>query len=154
VSVSSRLTIKEDLKEDLSWIRLVRIGRLVNDWIGMSCISIVLWKSRGIVRGNRLILQLILDRSTSLFSGELPEYTRMKTQKIDTLSEQNARQLLGCAVIDTKDEKIGTMEGLWIDFSTHQIAFIGVRSSLFISKRSNCSGRQRSCSGGSQGCRG
>ena len=54
----------------------------------------------------------------------------MKAQKIDTLSEQNARQLLGCAVIDAKGEKIGAMEGLWIDFSTHQIAFIGVRSSL------------------------
>ena len=54
----------------------------------------------------------------------------MKTRKVDTLSEQNARQLLGCAVLDARGEKIGTIEGLWIDFSTHQIAFIGVRSSL------------------------
>jgi sporulation protein YlmC with PRC-barrel domain len=51
----------------------------------------------------------------------------MKTRKVDTLSELNARQLLGCAVLDAKGEKIGAMEGLWIDFSTHQIAFIVVR---------------------------
>jgi sporulation protein YlmC with PRC-barrel domain len=54
----------------------------------------------------------------------------MNTRKLDALNEQNARQLLGCAVLDAKGEKIGTMEGLWIDFSTHQIAFIGVKSSL------------------------
>lgn len=54
----------------------------------------------------------------------------MKTRKVDTLREQNARQLLGSAVLDARGEKIGTMEGLWIDFSTHQIAFIGVKSSL------------------------
>ena len=54
----------------------------------------------------------------------------MKTRKVDTLGEQNARQLLGCAVLEARGEKIGTMEGLWIDFSTHQIAFIGVRCSM------------------------
>lgn len=54
----------------------------------------------------------------------------MKKRKLDTFSEQNARQLLGCAALDARGEEIGTMEGLWIDFSTRQIAFIGVKTSL------------------------
>jgi hypothetical protein len=55
----------------------------------------------------------------------------MKTRKLDTLSAQDARQILGCVVLDASGDKIGTMQGFWIDFSTHQIAFIGVKSSLF-----------------------
>jgi sporulation protein YlmC with PRC-barrel domain len=54
----------------------------------------------------------------------------MKTQKLDTLSERDVKQLLRCVVLDDSGEIIGTMEGLWIDFSTHQVAFIGVKSSL------------------------
>lgn len=55
---------------------------------------------------------------------------QMKTQKFDTLTEEEARKLVGYIVIDASGEIIGTMQGLWIDFSTKQIAYIGVKSSL------------------------
>ncbi|HYY28287.1 MAG TPA: PRC-barrel domain-containing protein [Chthoniobacterales bacterium] len=55
----------------------------------------------------------------------------MKTRKLDTLSAQDASKLLRCIVLDASGEKIGTMQGFWIDFSTHQIAFIGVKSGSF-----------------------
>jgi PRC-barrel domain len=54
----------------------------------------------------------------------------MKTRKFDALSEQDARELLRCVVLDASGDIIGTMDGLRIDFSTHQIAYIGVKSSL------------------------
>jgi sporulation protein YlmC with PRC-barrel domain len=55
-------------------------------------------------------------------------YFYMNAQRLDTLSEQHARKFLKCRVIDDRGEIIGTVHGLWIDFSTKQIAYIGVRT--------------------------
>jgi sporulation protein YlmC with PRC-barrel domain len=52
----------------------------------------------------------------------------MNAQRLDTLNEQRARNILKCRVIDDFGEMIGTVHGFWIDFSTKQIAYIGIRT--------------------------
>ena len=52
----------------------------------------------------------------------------MKSQTLDSLTESEARRLGGYKVIDHRDKSIGTMEGLWVDPSTHQVAFIGIKA--------------------------
>lgn len=51
----------------------------------------------------------------------------MKSPTFDSLSESEARKFAGCKVVDDRGKSIGTMEGLWVDPSTHQVAFIGIK---------------------------
>ena len=53
----------------------------------------------------------------------------MKMQMIDSLDEDEAREFTGCRVIDESGEPVGTMDGFWMDPSTHRVAFLGVKSS-------------------------
>ena len=54
---------------------------------------------------------------------------QMKMQMIDSFDEEKARELTGCRVIDESGELVGTMDGFWLDPSTHRLAFLGVKSS-------------------------
>ena len=53
----------------------------------------------------------------------------MKMQMIDSLDKDEAREFTGCKVIDESGEPVGTVDGFWMDPSTHRVAFIGVKSS-------------------------
>jgi hypothetical protein len=53
----------------------------------------------------------------------------MKMQMIDSLDEDEAREFAGCKVIDESGEPVGTVDGFWMDPSTHRVAFLGVKSS-------------------------
>ena len=53
----------------------------------------------------------------------------MKTQMIDSFDEDEAREFTGCKVIDESGEPVGTVDGFWMDPSTHRVAFLGVKSS-------------------------
>ena len=53
----------------------------------------------------------------------------MKMQMIDSLDEDEAREFTGCKVIDESGEPVGTVDGFWMDPSTHRVAFLGVKSS-------------------------
>jgi PRC-barrel domain len=52
----------------------------------------------------------------------------VKPQTFDSLTESEARRFTGCKVIDDRGKSTGTMEGLWVDPSTHQVAYIGIRT--------------------------
>ena len=54
---------------------------------------------------------------------------QMKMQMIDSFDEEKAREFTGCRVIDESGELVGTMDGFWMDPSTHRVAFLGVKSS-------------------------
>ena len=53
----------------------------------------------------------------------------MKMQVIDSLDKDGAREFTGCKVIDESGEPIGTVDGFWMDPSTHRVAFLGVKTS-------------------------
>jgi hypothetical protein len=53
----------------------------------------------------------------------------MKMQMIDSLDKDEAREFTGCKVIDESGEPVGTVDGFWMDPSTHRVAFLGVKSS-------------------------
>jgi sporulation protein YlmC with PRC-barrel domain len=50
-------------------------------------------------------------------------------QMLDSLDEDEAREFTGCKVIDESGEPVGTVDGFWMDPSTHRVAFLGVKSS-------------------------
>jgi hypothetical protein len=54
---------------------------------------------------------------------------QMKMQMIDSLDEDEAREFTGCKVISESGEPVGTVDGFWMDPSTHRAAFLGVISS-------------------------
>ena len=54
---------------------------------------------------------------------------QMKMQMIDSLDKDEAREFTGCKVIDESGEPVGTVDGFWMDPSTHRVAFLGVKSS-------------------------
>jgi hypothetical protein len=58
----------------------------------------------------------------------------MKIQGFDALDEDGGRKLSGHKVIDQDDESIGTLDGVWMDPSTHRVAFVGVKTSWFPGK--------------------
>ena len=58
----------------------------------------------------------------------------MKIQSFDALDEDGGRKLSGHKVIDQDDESIGTLDGVWMDPSTHRVAFVGVKTSWFPGK--------------------
>ena len=53
----------------------------------------------------------------------------MKRQMIDSLDKDGAREFTGCKVIDESGAPIGTVDGFWMDPSTHRVAFLGVKTS-------------------------
>ncbi len=53
----------------------------------------------------------------------------MKIRMFDSLGEDGARQLTGCKVIDESGDSIGIVEGIWMDWSTRRVEFVGVKSS-------------------------
>ena len=53
----------------------------------------------------------------------------MKTQRFDSLDEDGGRKLSGQKVVDQDDESVGTVDGIWMDPSTHRVAFVGVKTS-------------------------
>jgi sporulation protein YlmC with PRC-barrel domain len=54
---------------------------------------------------------------------------KMKTIFFDSLDEAGARKLTGCKVIDESGEPVGTVDGLWMDSSSHRVEFVGVKNS-------------------------
>ena len=59
---------------------------------------------------------------------------KMKTIPFDSLDEAGARKLTGCKVIDESGEPVGTVDGLWMDSSSHRVEFVGVKNSSFAGK--------------------
>ena len=58
----------------------------------------------------------------------------MKIQSFDALDEDGGRKLSRHKVIDQDDESIGTLDGVWMDPSTHRVAFVRVKTSWFPGK--------------------
>jgi PRC-barrel domain len=56
------------------------------------------------------------------------EQMKMKITMFDSFDEDEARKLAGCKVIDESDQSVGTVDGLWMDSSTHHVEFFGVKS--------------------------
>jgi hypothetical protein len=48
----------------------------------------------------------------------------------DSLTEGETRQLSGRRVMDHCDHKAGSLQGVWVDPSTHRVEFIGLRMDL------------------------
>jgi hypothetical protein len=48
----------------------------------------------------------------------------------DSLTEDEVRQLGGRKITDDQDQKVGTLQGIWVDPSTHRAEFLGVRTDL------------------------
>jgi sporulation protein YlmC with PRC-barrel domain len=61
-------------------------------------------------------------------------HAKMKTILFDSLDEAGARKLTGCKVIDESGEAVGTVDGLWMDSSSHRVEFVGVKNSSFSGK--------------------
>jgi hypothetical protein len=53
----------------------------------------------------------------------------MNMQMIDSLDKDEPREFTGYQVTDESGESVGTVEGFWMDPSTHRVAFLGVKSS-------------------------
>jgi PRC-barrel domain protein len=47
------------------------------------------------------------------------------------LDQIAAKTYLGCEVVGKRGEPVGTVAGFWLDPSTHQAAYIGIKSSSF-----------------------
>jgi hypothetical protein len=58
----------------------------------------------------------------------------MKTILFDSLDEPSARKLAGCKVVDERDKVIGTVDGLWMDSTSHRVEFVGVKSNSYSGK--------------------
>jgi hypothetical protein len=58
----------------------------------------------------------------------------MKTILFDSLDEAYAEKLTGCPVIDENGETVGTVDGLWMDSTSHRVEFVGVKSTSFSDK--------------------
>jgi sporulation protein YlmC with PRC-barrel domain len=65
---------------------------------------------------------------------EVQGKANMKTILFDSLDEAYAQKLTGCTVIDESGETVGTVDGLWIDSTSHRVEFVGVKSSSFSNK--------------------
>jgi hypothetical protein len=52
----------------------------------------------------------------------------MRMQSLDSLSKDAADALAGRKLIDKCGEAVGTVEGFWLDPSSHRIAYFGVKS--------------------------
>ena len=59
---------------------------------------------------------------------------KMKTILFDSLDEVDAQKLTGCTVIDESGELVGTVDGLWMDSTSHRLELVGIRSSSFSDK--------------------
>ena len=55
---------------------------------------------------------------------------KMKTILFDSLDEAAARKLTGCKVIDESGEPVGTVDGLWMDSSSHGWSLLVSRIAL------------------------
>jgi hypothetical protein len=53
----------------------------------------------------------------------------MKMQRFDSLDEDGSGKLSGHKVIDRDGEPVGTVDGVWMDPSTHRVEFVGVKTS-------------------------
>ncbi|MBV8140857.1 MAG: PRC-barrel domain-containing protein [Verrucomicrobia bacterium] len=50
-------------------------------------------------------------------------------QRFDSLDEDEGGKLCGRKVVDPEGEPVGTADGVWIDPSTHRVAYVGVKTS-------------------------
>jgi hypothetical protein len=48
----------------------------------------------------------------------------------DSLTEEEARRLSGKRVTDDHNHRVGSLQGVWADPSTHRVEFVGVRTDL------------------------
>jgi hypothetical protein len=58
----------------------------------------------------------------------------VKTILFDSLSEEGARKLAGCKIVDESGEPVGAVDGLWVDSTSHRLEFFGVKSRSFSGK--------------------
>ena len=58
----------------------------------------------------------------------------MNTILFDSLDEVEARKLTGCTVIDQRGESVGTVDGLWMDSTSHRVELVGIKSCSFSDK--------------------
>ena len=78
-----------------------------------------------------------LDRRSGVHSSIEPfesEADEMKITMFDSLDENRARRLAGCKVTDENGKSVGTVDGLWMDGSSHRVEFVGVKSNTFAGK--------------------
>jgi PRC-barrel domain len=76
-------------------------------------------------------LQLFLGQiQRTLFSRT----TTVKTILFDSLNEEGARKFTGCKIVDESGEPVGALAGLWMDSTSHQVEFLGIKSRLFSGK--------------------
>jgi hypothetical protein len=54
--------------------------------------------------------------------------TYLAMKALNSFGEREVRSLIGLAVVDKQDEEIGSLASIWIDPSTHQVEFIGLKS--------------------------
>ena len=52
---------------------------------------------------------------------------KMKMETFDTLNEDGARKFIGSKVVDLNGKPVGSLNGVWMDPSTHRIAYVGVK---------------------------
>jgi hypothetical protein len=54
----------------------------------------------------------------------------VKTILFDSLTEEGARKLAGCNIVDESGEPVGAVDGLWVDSTSHRVEFFGIKSRL------------------------
>jgi hypothetical protein len=52
----------------------------------------------------------------------------MRTEAFDSLDADAAGAFIGCKLVDGSGESVGTVEGFWLDPSTHRVAYLGAKS--------------------------
>jgi len=52
----------------------------------------------------------------------------MRTEVFDSLDADAAGAFIGCKLMDRCGECVGTVEGFWLDPSTHRVAYLGAKS--------------------------
>jgi 3-(3-hydroxy-phenyl)propionate hydroxylase len=60
--------------------------------------------------------------------GRATSLRTMRTEAFDSLNADAAEAFIGCKLVDGCGESVGTLEGFWLDPSTHRVAYLGAKS--------------------------